>query len=101
MKGQIKKRVAKNIKLLRKQTNLTQNQLAIKMGVAIRYVSRLENDPQNLTLETIEKLSRALNCDISDIICDSKRDIAIKSSISSIDSTIKQLQTLKKLIQPK
>ncbi len=51
------------IKELRKKMNLTVQELSVKSGVALGYVSALENDKRGLTNPTMEimvKISNAL-----------------------------------------
>lgn len=43
-----------------KSSNLSQSKLAVKLGVSEGAVSKMLNNPQNLTLKTIAKYSRAL-----------------------------------------
>lgn len=56
----LRKQVAKNIKAQRVKLGLTQEQLARKARVNVQYVSRLERVPQNLTLDIIEAVAKAL-----------------------------------------
>lgn len=47
------------------EQNLTQRQLAERMGCSAQYVSRLLKGEENLSLETIAKLEHALNVSIA------------------------------------
>jgi len=58
------KRLAKNIRLLRREKGMSQAQLASMIGVNKSYLSRLEDRQGNPTLHTLEKLGRALNVDL-------------------------------------
>ncbi|AWK51586.1 XRE family transcriptional regulator [Clostridium beijerinckii] len=58
------------IKELRKKMNLTVQELSIKSGVAMSYVSTLENDKSGLTNPTMEimiKISNALGCSPNEV----------------------------------
>ena len=46
---------------LRRKQGMTQKELAEKMGASIRMISYFEREMSNPEMETIEKLSRALN----------------------------------------
>lgn len=48
-----------------KEQNLTQRQLAERMGCSAQYISRLLKGEENLSLETIAKLEHALNVPIA------------------------------------
>ena len=47
------------------EQNLTQRQLAERMGCSAQYISRLLKGEENLSLETIAKLEHALNVSIA------------------------------------
>lgn len=56
------------IKLLRKQKNLTQVELAKKSGVDRGYLSKIENGEGNPTYDTLQKIAAALDCKVGDLI---------------------------------
>lgn len=58
-----------NVKRIRKQNNLTQEELAELADLSISYVKQIESckDFKNLTLTTMLKLSKALNTTINDL----------------------------------
>ena len=49
--------VSRNIKALRIEAGMTQQELAEKAGLKVQYVSRLESEPQNVTLDILERLA--------------------------------------------
>ncbi len=57
----LKKLLGEQIKRLRKNRNLTQEQLAEKIDIAPRNLSRIEVGESFVTAETLEKLLLALN----------------------------------------
>jgi transcriptional regulator with XRE-family HTH domain len=59
------KALGKNIKLLRKSRNLLQSELAEKIGVESKYLSRLETGLSSPSLKTLQKISEELNIDMS------------------------------------
>lgn len=52
----------------REQLQLTQEQLAVKAGVNRTYLSEIENGHENISLERAERLARALQCKLSDLL---------------------------------
>ncbi len=60
--------VAARIALLRKQKGLTQDDAAQRLGIAVRNYQRMESGRQNLTLQTVEKVARALAVTPHDVI---------------------------------
>ena len=54
---QLEKLVASNIKAERQRAALSQNALAKKSKVSLRYIQRLETKPKNLSLRSLLKLS--------------------------------------------
>jgi len=90
----LKDRVAKNVKALRLARGVSQQDLANKSGLTIRYISRLENSGQNLTLEVIEKLAHGLGCTPHDLI-GGEGVAALDGSKDLLDQTIHFLQSLR------
>ncbi len=60
--------VAKNPKATRLERGLSQQDLANKTGLTVRYISRLENTAPNVTLGVIEKRTTGLNCSTTDVM---------------------------------
>lgn len=63
--GSLRKRLATG--LARFRGDVSQNQFAKKLGISNASLNRLENCVQNVSLATLEKLCRRLNCDIGDL----------------------------------
>ncbi len=53
------------IKKLRKEKNLTQEQLGKMIGVQRAHISKLENNAKNITIGTLMKVLNALNAQIN------------------------------------
>lgn len=62
------KKIAFNIKVERMRKNLTQFQLAEKIGVHEKYIGQIESGRQNITIKTLIKLANALNIDLKKIV---------------------------------
>lgn len=68
MENTILKTIATNIKKLREQKHLSQEQLADKSGLHRTYISLLERKKKNVSIIILEKLAKALQVDICDLI---------------------------------
>lgn len=91
------KRIAKNTKAKRLERGLSQQDLANKTRLTVRYISRLENTSPNITLDVLERLAKGLACSIGDLIGDDKNVLA-NDSQKILDQTIHFLQSLKSRI---
>lgn len=61
MKQDIRLRLSKKIRLLRKRRRYTQEQLAELTGLDYKYVQKIESKhPPDLRLNTLERLAKAL-----------------------------------------
>jgi transcriptional regulator with XRE-family HTH domain len=58
------------VKQKRKLLGITQNELASKSGMHKAYISRLERGEENISLEKIFMLAKALQCKIPELTCD-------------------------------
>lgn len=54
---------ATNLRLLRRQAGLSQEELAHRAGLHRTYVGSIERGERNVSLKNIERLARALNVD--------------------------------------
>ena len=57
----IRKILATNIKLLRKNKNISQEQLGFLSGLHRTYISDIECERRNVSIENIEKIAKVLN----------------------------------------
>ncbi|MBK7221333.1 MAG: helix-turn-helix transcriptional regulator [Saprospiraceae bacterium] len=57
--------LAEQIKLLRKERNLTQEQLGVLVGVQRAQISKLENNAGNVTIATLMKIFAALKAKVT------------------------------------
>ena len=64
--------VSKNLSLLRKRANLTQDDLAEKLHVTRQAVSNWETGKCQPDVETLTALSEALHCDVTELIYGAK-----------------------------
>ena len=86
--------------MLRKQKGLSQEALCKASGLSIRFVSSAENDPQNLTLESLEKIAKALGVGIAEIVGDPMKGMPrpSKKTAEALDQAIKVLQAYRALV---
>lgn len=88
------KRVAKSTKAIRLARGLSQQDLANKTGLTVRYISRLENTAPNVTLEVIEKLTRGLGCTANDLLGNNSENV-FPDAKEMLDQTIQTLKSLR------
>lgn len=67
--------IALSIFFFLKKENMTQKELADKMGVSPTYVGKLLKGKENLTLETIVKIQQALGHSIIQLACNPYEDV--------------------------
>lgn len=65
---EIKKRFGLAVKEHRRILNVSQEELAMRVGADQAYVSRVEAGQMNITLETIEQIASALEVGASDLL---------------------------------
>lgn len=63
-----KKKIANNLKKVRLAHQLTQESLATKAGLSTNYYARIERAEVKPTIETLEKIVKALNIKSSEIL---------------------------------
>ena len=55
--------VARNLRVLRKQKGLSQEELAFQAGINRNYVGQIEREEKSPTVDIVEKLATALNAE--------------------------------------
>ncbi len=63
----IKKRFGLAVKEERNRLNVSQEELAMRIGADQAYVSRIEAGQMNVTLETVEQIAGALQTDTANL----------------------------------
>lgn len=76
--------IALAIRSLRQSTGLSQRQLAMRMQVPRTYVSKIENDKATPTLSSLERLAKALEVSVPDLLAGStrNRDAEVRNLVS-------------------
>jgi len=64
-------RIPRSLKARREQSELSQRQLADRMGVDRNWVSAVESGRENVTLGTIERFAKALGCEPIELLAKS------------------------------
>ena len=59
---------------IRKEKNLSQEQLAFEASISRHFMYRLENNLASPTIKTLEKLSAALNIKPSEILLEAEKN---------------------------
>ena len=61
-------RIARNLRRLRVAAGLSQENFAVDAGLDRTYISRIERNLENPTVDTLEKIAVTLGVDIVDIV---------------------------------
>ena len=83
--------VAKAIRCLRQRAGLSQRQLAERMKVPRTYVSKIENEKAMPTLSSLERLARALNVTVPDLLRGGEMTLQERTRELMADPFISQL----------
>ena len=70
MEEAIQVRFGRRLREVRKSKGLSQEKLGAQAGIARNFVSMIETGQRNVTLETVEKLAKALSCTMSNLMPD-------------------------------
>jgi transcriptional regulator with XRE-family HTH domain len=65
--------VARNVRVLRKQKDFTQEELADVAGINRNYVGQIEREEKSPTVDVLEKLSIALEVNAVDLFAQRRR----------------------------
>ena len=65
---EIKKRLGLAVKDHRKRMNVSQEELAMRIGADQAYVSRIEAGQMNVTIETLQQIADALDTDAAALL---------------------------------
>lgn len=90
--------INKNLKELRTQRGLTQGELAEMAKIELTQISRIERGASEPKLETIKKLSIALQCTADELIMDKVNNVKEPQYLKVLLKRINQLSPLKQYV---
>lgn len=64
----INKKLGSKIRELRKEKELTQEDLAYKAGLDYSYINQIENGKRNPSMEAVEKIAKALGVKVQALV---------------------------------
>jgi transcriptional regulator with XRE-family HTH domain len=73
MDSDILKIFGEKVRLLRVNQNLSQEELAFRAGLHRTYIGMIERAEKNITLINIEKLAKALNVSIAELLSNGRK----------------------------
>lgn len=95
----LKKNLGINIKRLRKEKGLTQQQLADKAGMDYPYLGMIERGEKNPTLEFIGKIAKGLNVETYQLFLLGNEEIFILSGETEKDTIQKVFSMYNKILE--
>jgi transcriptional regulator with XRE-family HTH domain len=78
---EIRSLVGWNLRTLRVQKGISQDDLALNAGIERAYVGYLERGKKNPTIETLAKLADSLGCHVSDLLKEPPNDAEIPAPL--------------------
>lgn len=60
--------IGKNIRKIRKEKKISQEELSFRANLYLSYIGKLERGEVNVSIETLEKIASALETDIDKIL---------------------------------
>lgn len=91
-----KKLIITKIKELRKKKNITQTELAQKLGVSNSYIYKIESGNTNASIDKLQEILTALESDISNFIDTSEKQTKL---IEWVEKAEEALSEIKKLLK--
>ncbi len=83
--------VASAVRDLRRVRNLSQRQLAGRMGVPRTYISKIENGKAMPTLSSLDRLAKALQVDISALLRDAPKRHQDETALLTADPFLAEI----------
>lgn len=87
------KEVGKKIREIRKQKNMTLEELGEKLGKTKSYISKLERSVKPISLENLQLIANALDVEVEDLISDKQK---VENPLSEDQDWYFVIQELKK-----
>ena len=64
----ITKKFGKTVRALRLQKDMSQGDVAIKLSVHSTYISKIERGEQNMSIQGVEKLAKAIGVSVGELM---------------------------------
>lgn len=64
----IEQAFGRNVRTVRKERNLSQEELALEIGADQTYISRVEAGKKNISIQTIGRIAKALKVSTSELM---------------------------------
>ena len=95
----LKERVSQNIRAIRTSLGITQQQLADRTELHVQYISKIENEPLNMTLDMIGKIAKALGVSPAELVAEEPRPSSSKRHLALLDEAMQCLKTFRSQIK--
>jgi len=83
--------LASSIRSIRLRNGLSQRQLAVRMSVPRTYVSKIENEKATPTLSSLDRLARALEVSVPDLLTGGEPNLQEEISELMVDPFIAEM----------
>lgn len=104
---EVRKLIGDRVRVLRKRKSLSQEQLAGKVGIDMKSISRLERGAHYPSLETLERIQVALAVDLKDFFdfeetpsAEEMRDFLIRAASNADFTTLERMSAAVKSVLP-
>jgi transcriptional regulator with XRE-family HTH domain len=74
--GKLRQVLAKNVRLLRHELGISQEELADRAGVHRTFMGAIERAEQNLSIDSIEKIAKALEVKPHQLLMDGRKGVS-------------------------
>ena len=93
MTKSLKAIVAANVRHARLRLGMTQEELA-KRTLSVRYISKVENDPPDVTLHNLDRIAKGLGVPVAELVSEPKAKLPKPSTkdAESVRHTIRILE---------
>ena len=93
MTKSLKAIVAANVRHARLRLGMTQEELA-KRTLSVRYISKVENDPPDVTLHNLDRIAKGLGVPVAELVSEPKTKLPKPSTkdAESVRHTIRILE---------
>jgi len=94
MTKSLKAIVAANVRHARLRLGMTQEELAKRTRLSVRYISKVENDPPDVTLHNLDRIAKGLGVPVAELVSEPKTKLPKPSTknAESVRHTIRILE---------